>query len=74
MRLFGNVLGAFVIMEILNHVTKVLIPTIAGLYFDFFDGILQALCVCLPDRNVYQGGHGNRRTLSRISSPFTQTK
>ena len=48
MRLFGNVLGAFVIMEILNHVTKVLIPTIAGLYFDFFDGILQAyVFVCL---------------------------
>ena len=35
-------------MEILNHVTKVLIPTIAGLYFDFFDGILQAyVFVCL---------------------------
>lgn len=42
MRLFGNVLGAFVVMELLNHVTKVLVPAIAGLYFDFFDGLLQA--------------------------------
>ena len=48
MRLFGNVLGAFVIMEILNHVTKIFIPSIASLYFDFFDGILQAyVFVCL---------------------------
>ncbi len=42
MRLFGNVLGAFVVMEMLNHVTKVLVPAVLGLYFDFFDGILQA--------------------------------
>lgn len=42
MRLFGNVLGAFVVMELLNHTTKVLVPAVAGLYFDFFDGILQA--------------------------------
>ncbi len=42
MRLFGNVLGAFVVMELLNHVTKVFVPAVIGLYFDFFDGILQA--------------------------------
>lgn len=42
MRLFGNILGAFVIMEILNHLTKVLVPAVLGLYFDFFDGLLQA--------------------------------
>lgn len=48
MRLFGNVLGAFVVMELLNHVTKVLIPAVLGLYFDFFDGLLQAyVFVCL---------------------------
>lgn len=48
MRLFGNVLGAFVVMELLNHVTKVLLPAVAGLYFDFFDGLLQAyVFVCL---------------------------
>lgn len=42
MRLFGNILGAFVVMELLNHTTKVIVPAVAGLYFDFFDGILQA--------------------------------
>ena len=42
MRLFGNILGAFVVMELLNHMTKLIVPAVAGLYFDFFDGILQA--------------------------------
>lgn len=42
MRLFGNVLGAFVIMEILDTVVPIFVPAICSLYFDFFDGILQA--------------------------------
>ncbi len=42
MRLFGNVLGAFVIMKILEAVVPVILPAIFSLYFDFFDGILQA--------------------------------
>ena len=42
MRLFGNVLGAFVIMMILEAVVPVVLPAVFSLYFDFFDGILQA--------------------------------
>ena len=42
MRLFGNILGAFVIMEILNYIFKIIVPAVFSLYFDFFDGILQA--------------------------------
>lgn len=42
MRLFGNVLGAFVIMQLLEAVVPVLAPPIASLYFDFFDGCIQA--------------------------------
>ena len=42
MRLFGNVLGAFVIMKLLEAVIPVILPAIFSLYFDFFDGILQA--------------------------------
>lgn len=42
MRLFGNVLGAFVIMELIHTVAPAVVPSIAGLYFDLFDGILQA--------------------------------
>lgn len=42
MRLFGNVLGAFVIMELLKKVVPVFIPAVFCLYFDIFDGLLQA--------------------------------
>ena len=42
MRLFGNVVGAFVIMKILEAVAPVIIPAVFSLYFDFFDGLLQA--------------------------------
>ena len=53
MRLFGNVLGAFVIMEMLNHVSKVFVPAVFSLYFDLFDGLLQAyVFVCLTGRYI----------------------
>ncbi|MCD8051084.1 MAG: F0F1 ATP synthase subunit A [Clostridiales bacterium] len=42
MRLFGNVLGAFVIMELIEAVVPAVLPMVFSLYFDFFDGILQA--------------------------------
>ena len=42
MRLFGNVLGAFVIMELLKAIIPVLVPIPFSFYFDIFDGLLQA--------------------------------
>ena len=42
MRLFGNVLGAFVIMELIKILVPVALPVPFGFYFDLFDGILQA--------------------------------
>ncbi len=42
MRLFGNVLGAFTIMELLKIVCPPVIPAVFSLYFDIFDGLLQA--------------------------------
>lgn len=42
MRLFGNILGATVIMELLKHVVPVGIPALASIYFDLFDGCIQA--------------------------------
>lgn len=42
MRLFGNVLGAFVVMKLIEAAVPVVIPMAASVYFDFFDGILQA--------------------------------
>ena len=42
MRLFGNVLGAFVVMKLLEHLVPVILPAVFSLYFDFFDGLIQA--------------------------------
>lgn len=42
MRLFGNVLAAFTIMELIKIYVPVVLPTALGLYFDIFDGLLQA--------------------------------
>lgn len=42
MRLFGNVLGSFVVMELLKLVIPVGVPVIFSFYFDVFDGLIQA--------------------------------
>lgn len=42
MRLFGNVLGAFVIMEMIKIIIPVAVPVPFSLYFDIFDGLIQA--------------------------------
>ena len=42
MRLFGNVLGGFVIMELIKILIPVGIPVVFSLYFDVFDGLIQA--------------------------------
>lgn len=42
MRLFGNILGATVIMELLKHILPVGLPVPFSLYFDIFDGLIQA--------------------------------
>ena len=42
LRLFGNVVAAFIIMELIKYVAPVVVPTIFSLYFDIFDGFLQA--------------------------------
>ena len=41
MRLFGNVLGAFVVMSLVQGLTKFILPVPFALYFDFFDGLIQ---------------------------------
>ncbi len=45
MRLFGNILGAYILMEMLIHIPVA--PSIASLYFDLFDGGLQAFVFVL---------------------------
>lgn len=42
MRLFGNVLGAFVVMELIKMNVPAVVPVPFSLYFDIFDGLIQA--------------------------------
>lgn len=42
MRLFGNVLGSYVVMKLLEFVCPAVLPIPFSLYFDFFDGFIQA--------------------------------
>lgn len=41
-RLFGNIIGAFIIMKLIESVVPVAIPVVLSLYFDIFDGFIQA--------------------------------
>ena len=42
MRLFGNMLAGFVVMELIKTVIPILVPIPVSFYFDIFDGLLQA--------------------------------
>jgi F-type H+-transporting ATPase subunit a len=42
MRLFGNIFAAYILMEMLYSVMPIIIPAIFSIYFDLFDGGLQA--------------------------------
>ena len=41
-RLFGNILGGFVVMALVEFVCPAALPVPFSLYFDFFDGFIQA--------------------------------
>ena len=42
-RLFGNVLAAFIVMELVKMVAPAVVPVAFSLYFDIFDGIIQTI-------------------------------
>ncbi|MDR0639154.1 MAG: F0F1 ATP synthase subunit A [Spirochaetaceae bacterium] len=42
LRLFGNMLGGFIVMNLLYFAFPFVAPSLVGMYFDFFDGALQA--------------------------------
>ena len=42
MRLFGNVLASYIIMELIDAVCPIVIPLAFSAYFDIFDGFIQA--------------------------------
>jgi F-type H+-transporting ATPase subunit a len=45
LRLFGNILGGFIIMLLIEHALPVpaIVPVAASIYFDFIDGLIQAV-------------------------------
>jgi F-type H+-transporting ATPase subunit a len=43
LRLFGNIFGAFILMEFIRIVVPVILPGILLLWFDIADGLLQAV-------------------------------
>jgi F-type H+-transporting ATPase subunit a len=45
LRLFGNILGGFIIMLLIEKVLPipVIVPAVLSVYFDFFDGLIQAV-------------------------------
>lgn len=47
MRLFGNIAGGFVIMELINCLCKFVVPIPFSLFFDVFDGLIQAYIFCM---------------------------
>ena len=42
LRLFGNILGGVVLMNLIEGLFPIAVPMVFSLYFDFFDGIIQA--------------------------------
>ncbi|MDR2717356.1 MAG: F0F1 ATP synthase subunit A [Treponema sp.] len=42
LRLFGNMLGGYVLMSLIGGIFPIALPMIFSLYFDFFDGMIQA--------------------------------
>jgi F-type H+-transporting ATPase subunit a len=43
LRLFGNILGGFILMRLIEGLFPLALPMVFSLYFDFFDGLLQAV-------------------------------
>ena len=54
MRLFGNVLGAFVVMELIKIIMPALLPIPFSFYFDIFDGFDSGVCVCIFNITIYK--------------------
>jgi len=42
LRLFGNIIGGYVLMTLIEGLLPVALPMVFSLYFDFFDGLIQA--------------------------------
>jgi F-type H+-transporting ATPase subunit a len=43
LRLFGNILGGYVLMNLIEKAVPLALPMVFALYLDFFDGLIQAI-------------------------------
>ena len=43
LRLFGNILGGFIVITLIDAVVPIGIPVVLSIYFDFVDGLIQAV-------------------------------
>ncbi len=71
LRLFGNVFGAYILMEFVRIIVPFGLPGILGLWFDLADGILQAVIFTyltvmyvgeIMEANHTSSGHGKKKT------------
>jgi len=46
LRLFGNIFGAFILMEFVYIIFPAILPGVVGLWFDLADGVLQGAVFC----------------------------
>lgn len=59
MRLFGNIIGAYILMELIKMVVPVFVPIVLSLYFDIFDGFIQAYVFVFLNSVYIQEAIGN---------------
>ncbi len=70
MRLYGNVLGAFIIMKLIELVVPLVAPPIFSIYFDLFDGFIQAYVFCfLTSLYISEAIGEEEETIPKASSP-----
>jgi F-type H+-transporting ATPase subunit a len=43
LRLYGNILGGFIVMMLIEAAAPLVFPAVLSVYFDFLDGLIQAL-------------------------------
>ncbi len=69
MRLFGNVLGAFVVMKLIEHVCGLIVPMVFSMYFDVFDGAIQAyVFVFLTSLFIGEGLEEENHKLKKLAT------
>lgn len=78
LRLYGNIFGAFILMEFINIIVPAIIPGLVGLWFDLADGILQGVIFTylsvLYIGEVIEGAHdSNVARMAKIEARSAQS-